>query len=131
MNDSETTTILGQGSAFEGKLTFEGTVRIDGEFSGEVRTRGTLIIGATALVRAEVIAASVIIEGELRGDIVASDTIEIRTPAKVFGNLNTPNLEIQKGALFEGHCRMNLDEAEAHNSDPKRAIAPEPSSAEA
>jgi len=131
MSNTDTTTILGQGSAFEGKLTFEGTVRIDGEFSGEIRTRGTLIIGTGALVRAEVSAASVMVEGEIHGDIIATESIEIRTPAKVYGNLTTPNLEIEKGAVFEGNCRMQVDDATATKLGPHGAVPPEASGAEA
>jgi cytoskeletal protein CcmA (bactofilin family) len=106
MNTAEITTILGKGSAFDGKLTFEGAVRIDGEFSGEIRTQGTLIIGETAEVKAEISASTIIIEGLVRGDISATDAIEIHAPARVYGNLAAPNLEIQKGSLFEGNCRM-------------------------
>lgn len=131
MSNSDTTTILGQGSAFEGKLTFEGTVRIDGEFTGEIRTRGTLIIGTGALVRAEVSAASVMVEGEIHGDIIATDAIEIRTPAKVYGNLSTPNLEIEKGALFEGNCRMQVDEGPQVKKGPQGTVPPEASGTEA
>lgn len=111
MNTPEITTILGKGSAFDGKLTFEGAVRIDGEFSGEIRTTGTLIVGETAEVKAEISAATIIIEGLVRGDLAATEAIEIHAPAKVYGNLSTPSLEIQKGSLFQGNCRMEGAEA--------------------
>jgi cytoskeletal protein CcmA (bactofilin family) len=106
MSTPEITTILGKGSAFDGKLTFEGAVRIDGVFSGEIRTEGTLIVGETAEVKAEISASTIIIEGLVRGDISASDAIEIHAPARVYGNLATPSLVIQKGSVFEGNCRM-------------------------
>ena len=106
MTTPEITTILGKGSAFDGKLTFEGAVRIDGVFSGEIRTQGTLIVGETAEVKAEISASTIIIEGLVRGDISASDAIEIHAPARVYGNLATPSLVIQKGSVFEGNCRM-------------------------
>jgi cytoskeletal protein CcmA (bactofilin family) len=113
MINPETTTILGQGSAFSGKLTFEGTVRIEGAFSGEIRTEGTLIVSETADVQAEIVSGSVIIEGTVRGDIAASRSIEIRSTGRMFGKLATPNLEIQKGSLFEGSCRMESADDEA------------------
>jgi cytoskeletal protein CcmA (bactofilin family) len=106
MNAPEITTILGQGSAFDGKLTFEGAVRIDGQFSGEIRTTGTLIIGETAEVKADVDAATIVVEGTVRGELHASESIQIHKPAKVHGNLTTPNLEIERGSLFEGNCQM-------------------------
>jgi cytoskeletal protein CcmA (bactofilin family) len=106
MNAPEITTILGKGSAFDGKLTFEGAVRIDGEFSGEIRTEGVLIIGESAEVKADIEAATLVIEGTVRGDLNATESIQIHAPARVFGNLTTPSLEIQKGSLFEGNCQM-------------------------
>lgn len=106
MNAPEITTILGKGSAFDGKLTFEGAVRIDGEFSGEIRTEGVLIIGESADVKADIEAATLVIEGTVRGDLHASESIQIHAPARVFGNLTTPSLEIQKGSLFEGNSQM-------------------------
>jgi cytoskeletal protein CcmA (bactofilin family) len=113
MSTPEITTILGKGSAFDGKLTFEGAVRIDGVFSGEIRTQGTLIVGETAEVKAEISASTIIIEGLVRGDISASDAIEIHAPARVYGNLATPSLVIQKGSVFEGNCRMETLEHES------------------
>jgi cytoskeletal protein CcmA (bactofilin family) len=103
---TEITTILGKGSAFDGKLTFEGAVRIDGEFSGEIRTQGMLVIGESAQVRANVQAATIVIEGVVRGDLVATASIQIHAPARVHGNLSTPSLEIEKGSVFEGNCQM-------------------------
>jgi cytoskeletal protein CcmA (bactofilin family) len=113
MNAPEITTILGKGSAFDGKLTFEGAVRIDGDFSGEIRTDGVLIIGETAEVKADVSAATIVIEGTVRGDLVATESIQIHAPARVFGNLSSPSLEIQKGSLFEGNCQMGSPQSKA------------------
>ncbi|MEM6994720.1 MAG: polymer-forming cytoskeletal protein [Myxococcota bacterium] len=111
MNANEITTILGKGSAFDGKLTFEGAVRIDGVFSGEIRTEGTLIIGETAVVKAEITAHVLVVEGEVRGDLTATGSIEIHAPARVYGNLATPSLEIEKGSVFEGNCQMQAEPA--------------------
>lgn len=102
----EITTILGQGSAFDGKLTFEGAVRIDGAFSGEIHTEGTLVIGQTAEVRAQIVAARIVVQGTVRGDLSATESIQVLAPARVFGTLATPELEIQRGSLFEGSCQM-------------------------
>ena len=109
MGTQEINTILGKGSAFDGKLTFEGAVRIDGEFSGEIRTDGTLVIGETAEVRAEIFAAHIIVQGTVRGNVTASGALEIHAPAKVFGNIASPVLEIHRGSIFEGQCQMDAD----------------------
>ncbi len=126
MNTPEITTVLGKGSAFDGKLTFEGAVRIDGDFSGEIRTQGTLIVGESAKLEAQIVAARIIIEGTVRGDITASESIEIHAPARVYGNLATPALEIQRGSLFEGNCQMdtNAHGASATNGQKRRDARP-------
>ncbi|MCA9656496.1 MAG: polymer-forming cytoskeletal protein [Myxococcales bacterium] len=106
MNAPEIITILGKGSAFDGKLTFEGKVRIDGEFSGEIRTDGTLVVGESAKVTAQIDASTVVIEGRVEGDIRATTLVELHGSAHVVGTLDSPSLEIQRGAVFDGRCSM-------------------------
>lgn len=103
----DTHTILGPESSFEGKLVFNGgQVRIDGNFKGEVKTASTLIVGESARVEATIEVGTVIITGEVIGDIVATHSVGIERPAKVKGTIVTPELMIQKGVIFEGSCRM-------------------------
>src|SRR5207237_9145222 len=85
----ELNALLGKGSAFEGKLVFEGTVRIDGKFSGEIVSTDTLIIGEGAEVKAQIQVGSLVIVGEYNGDAKASKSIEIKAPGKVRGTLTT------------------------------------------
>lgn len=99
-------TILGPESAFEGKLSFNGTVRIDGHFKGEVSTDNVLVIGQGARVEAQVNVGSIVVNGEVIGDITAKQSVEIHAPGKVRGNVTTPQLMIAKGVVFEGSCRM-------------------------
>ena len=102
----EVTTLLGRGSEFEGKLSFEGTVRVDGKLSGEIFTDDVLIIGEGAEVNAEINVGAVIIEGTVHGNIHAKRSVEIHTPARVRGNISTPSLSIDKGVIFDGQCQM-------------------------
>ena len=102
----EITTLLGRGAAFEGKLTFEGTVRIDGRFKGEVFSEDTLVIGEGAIVEAQIDIGEVIIQGTVVGNIVAKRSIEIHAPGRVKGDLHTPQLQIDKGVVFEGRSFM-------------------------
>lgn len=103
----EMNAVLGRGSAFEGKLTFEGTVRIEGKFKGEIHTSDTLVIGEGARVEAEVFAGSIVVTGgEVVGNLHAKQMIELERGAKVRGNLETPSLKIEKGVLFAGSCKM-------------------------
>jgi len=112
VNDSapgDVKAILGKGSEFEGKLRFEGTVRIDGKFRGEVHSEGTLIVGDAAQIEGDVFVNSAIISGELRGNVKAKTRVELHTPAKLFGNVETPALVIQEGVMFDGHCQMTKE----------------------
>jgi cytoskeletal protein CcmA (bactofilin family) len=106
----EITTLLGKGSHFDGKLTFEGTVRIDGDFSGEVFSDDILVVGEGGHVKAEVNIGSIIIEGTVEGNIRASRTVEIHAPGLVKGNIVTPSLFIDRGVVFEGNCQMTKAE---------------------
>ena len=102
----EITTLLGRGAQFEGKLTFDGTVRIDGRFKGEVFSDDTLVIGEGAVVEAEIDIGEVIIQGTVVGNIKAKRSIEIHAPGRVKGDLHTPTLQIDKGVVFEGRSFM-------------------------
>jgi len=99
-------TLLGKGSEFEGKLSFEGQVRIDGKFSGQIFTKDTLVIGDGAKVNAEIAAGTVIINGQVEGNVRAALMVEIHQPARVKGNLETPALSMDKGVIFEGSLKM-------------------------
>ena len=102
---------LGEETNFEGKLIFEGTVRIDGKFHGEIHTEDIVIIGESAEVNAEINAGEIIISGTVRGNIYAKSSLEILAPGKVYGSILTPKLMIQEGVIFEGTCRMEKLEA--------------------
>jgi cytoskeletal protein CcmA (bactofilin family) len=102
----ELNALLGKGSEFEGKLAFEGKVRIDGTFTGEISTNDLLQVGEGAKVQAEISCGTVIVEGEVTGNIKATQAVELRRPAKVHGDITTPSLVIEKGVLFEGKSHM-------------------------
>jgi cytoskeletal protein CcmA (bactofilin family) len=104
--DGEINTLLGKGSEFEGKLTFEGTVRIDGKLSGEIFSEDVLVVGEGASVSAEIEVGVIIVEGNVTGNIRAKRAVELHAPARVKGNIETPSLYVDKGVLFEGNCRM-------------------------
>jgi cytoskeletal protein CcmA (bactofilin family) len=107
----EITALLGRGTRFEGKLHFEGCVRIDGAFRGEIRSDDTLVIGDGALVHAEIDVGTVIVRGgEFHGNIRAKNVIELYAPGKVVGNLHSPSISIERGVNFQGQCRMDAVE---------------------
>lgn len=102
----EVSTILDRDSSFEGKMTFEGCVIINGRFKGEIFSEGSLIIGEGGYVEGRVEIGSIQIQGEVRGNILAKEKIEINAPAVVQGDIGAPSLVIKEGAVFEGNCSM-------------------------
>src|SRR5262245_3435532 len=120
----EITTLLGRGAAFEGKLTFEGTVRIDGRFRGEVFSDDVLVIGEGALVEAEIDIGEVIIQGTVVGNITAKRSIEIHAPGRVKGDVHTPSRQIDKGVIFEGRSFMEGAVAPPKPVQPPRPVEP-------
>jgi cytoskeletal protein CcmA (bactofilin family) len=102
----ELNALLGRGSEFDGKLTFEGTVRIDGTFSGEISTSDTLIVGDGAKVSAEITCGTLIVHGEITGNINATVSVELHKPARVKGDVTTPALVIERGVFFQGTSKM-------------------------
>ena len=100
-------TILGPEARFSGKLTFEGAVRIDGHFEGEVHTNDVLLVGPTAEIHAEIRVGSIIIHGFVQGNIEARDYVEIKAPGRLNGNVVTQDLIIERGVKFDGTCRMS------------------------
>jgi len=115
---------LGAGSRIEGKLTFEGSVRIDGEINGEISAKETVIIGESAVITAQIQANTVVIHGRVQGDVTARKRVELRAPARLIGNLNTPSVVMNEGIIFEGHCTMGTSEAQSERGEKKIALFP-------
>lgn len=104
---SEITALLGRGTDFEGKLYFEGQVRIDGGFRGEIKSPGVLIVGEGAAIEGEIEAAVVIVKGgKVAANVRATRSIELYVPAQVTGNLHAPEIFVDKGVQFSGNLSM-------------------------
>jgi cytoskeletal protein CcmA (bactofilin family) len=103
---SQVSAFIGLGTEFSGQLNFDGVIRLDGHFSGEINSNGTLIIGDTARVNAEINVDTVIVSGEVHGNICAQNRVEFHAPAKHYGNILAPVVTIDEGVLFEGNCQM-------------------------
>ncbi|MFO7783176.1 MAG: bactofilin family protein [Thermodesulfobacteriota bacterium] len=114
---NEINAFLGRDTEFDGKLSFTGVVRIDGRFQGEILTEGTLIVGESASIDSDIHVSHIIVSGEIRGNIVADDRIEIHAPGKVYGNIQAPTVVIDEGVVFEGHCRMKPEKDMAQSDE--------------
>jgi cytoskeletal protein CcmA (bactofilin family) len=136
---------VGAGTVVSGDAEFKGMLRIDGHFTGRVRSeKGSLIVSAGGKVDANIEVAAAKINGTVNGDIVAGQRVELGRSARVRGNLQTPALVIEEGAIFEGGCRMTQAKAEGDKvpeavkpaetkvaSETKAASRPEAASAKA
>ncbi len=103
---SEVAGFIGKGMRMEGKLVFDGSVRIEGHYKGEIESGGILLVGEGALIEGEVRVSTVIVSGEIRGMISAGTRVELKSPCRVIGDINTPNLLMDEGVVFEGNCVM-------------------------
>ena len=98
---------IGEGAELSGDLIFANGVRINGVIKGKVRAEAILEIGPSGRLEAEVSVRKISIRGEFHGIIHASDRVEIHKEGKVFGEIFSPCLIIESGAVFEGRCNMS------------------------
>lgn len=101
-NDQTISTLIEEGSSFEGRLSYSGTAKIAGQFRGEIFTRDQLVIGETASVSADIEADYVILKGNFEGNIIAHSKVIMIPPANFRGTVTTPSLKIEEGVIFEG-----------------------------
>jgi len=100
------TSIIAQGAKFEGSIDVNGTLRIEGEFKGNIGTPESLVVGKTGVVRASVKVKNAIIGGQFYGDIEAENKIELQSGSHLEGDIKTKRLVIDEGVFFEGNCSM-------------------------
>ncbi len=131
LRDGVVSGFIGGSTVVSGDAEFKGMLRIDGHFTGRVRSeKGALIVSAGGVVDASVEVASARINGTVNGDITATERIELGRSARVHGNIQTPALVIEEGAIFEGGCRMSKAKpeparaAKAEETRPAAAAAP-------
>jgi cytoskeletal protein CcmA (bactofilin family) len=97
-----------------GDVKFKDSFRIDGKFKGKILSGGSLIVGETGEVEADIEAESISINGRIKGSMNAKDRIEIFSQGRVTGKMVTPKLIIEEGAFFQGSCQMELKALEAN-----------------
>ncbi|MCA9581577.1 MAG: polymer-forming cytoskeletal protein, partial [Myxococcales bacterium] len=107
----EIAALLGQGTEYTGTLAFEGRVRIEGRFRGEIRSDGVLVLGEGAHVDGDVEVGSLIVRGGiLKGNVRASQAVELHAKGAIVGDIHAPQVFIARGARFEGRCTMEQGE---------------------
>jgi cytoskeletal protein CcmA (bactofilin family) len=106
LSTQEIRTLISVGCIFEGSITVpEGLTRIDGEIIGNVSGKGGLIVGEKGFIKGNVDIMEIVIYGRVEGDIIAK-SVELKTGSRVDGNITTSDLVIEKGAIYNGQCRM-------------------------
>lgn len=100
------TAFIDQGSEFEGKLSFRDTVRIDGRFRGEIASENTLIVGESGEIAATIRSNTIAISGTVTGEVQAATKVVLHKTAKVEGNIETPSIVVEDGAIVNGQIKM-------------------------
>jgi cytoskeletal protein CcmA (bactofilin family) len=120
-------TFLARGFEFKGTLNFDGTVRIDGVVTGDVHTKGTLILGQHAVIEGDVSAGTIVSGGRIAGTVTASEKVQLLSTAALLGTVNTPVLRIEEGVRFQGECETQGISAEPPVSHSRQSPPPDTS----
>lgn len=126
--NGESPTVIGADANFKGELSFDKSVRIEGNFEGHIHSKGTLHIAEGAVVTANVEATNVKIEGTCKGNLSVSEKLHMMASAKVEGDLRTSRLEIADGAIFVGNVVVGQSAATSSSSASASSSAFRPSS---
>jgi cytoskeletal protein CcmA (bactofilin family) len=121
---SDLTAFIDEGSEMEGRYTFRGTVMLNGRFKGEISSEDTLIIGERGVVEADIRAGRVQVNGEVTGNVRATERIDLKRTARMYGDVEAPVVVVEEGVVFEGHCRMAKPSPMGEISDRDLAVVP-------
>jgi len=105
--NEEINAFVGKGVSFKGVISYNGTVRIDGNLDGEIHTEGVLLVGEDAVLTAKITAGTVVCKGKITGDISAREKVKLRAPAVVNAGVKAPLLAMEEGVVFNGTLEMS------------------------
>lgn len=120
--EMQISTIIGMGSECGGDFRAEGTIRIDGIVNGNVFVSECVIVGASGCINGNIDARSVIIGGEVYGNLNVPEKVELTSTARVIGDITTNGLVIDEKAIFQGRCDMNQDTAAKRQKTERRVM---------
>ena len=104
------TAFLGAGTQYHGQFNFQGVVRIDGGVIGDITSDGVLVLGEESYVEGHIRVAELVASGRIVGDVEASQRITLNNRSNIVGNLTTPTVVIEDGAIINGQVRMSRPE---------------------
>ena len=105
--ESNAINIIGQGTQIVGEITSTGDIRIDGNLRGNIATKGKLVIGTTGTIIGDINCKNSDISGKVKGKIVVSELLSLKSTSSVQGDIETNKLAIEPGAIFTGTCNMS------------------------
>ena len=116
-------TFLSADAEFKGSLKFDDELRINGKFEGELSSPGTVHVGSQGDVKAEITVGAAVVEGKVNGNITATDRVELRSTARMLGDIKASKLLVEEGVVFVGRCEVSSDRASV--AEPSREEEPE------
>ena len=128
--------IVGEGTRFKGELDLNGLLRIDGDYSGTIRTPGKVLVGKNGRAECTIQAGTVVVGGVVKGNIFSSEKVIVLSTGMIIGNVTTPRLIVETGVILNGTCIITDQEQKEATGDlkevvkeapPKQAAVPEPS----
>ncbi len=132
-DDAFINSIIGEGTKFKGEFDLNGLLRIDGDFTGIIRTKGKVLVGKNGRAECTLNAGTVVVGGVVRGEIVSSEKVIILSTGLVLGNITTPRLIVEEGVIFNGSCRITapapMENGHARANGQKVPAAPPPAEA--
>jgi cytoskeletal protein CcmA (bactofilin family) len=111
--DNTTINLISNGTDITGDIKSNGDIRIDGSLTGNLNTKGKVVIGTTGKVKGEVICKNSEVAGILEGKIVVGQLLNLKASSKINGEIVTSKLSIEPGAVFSGNCKMSDTEINA------------------
>jgi len=114
-DDAFINSIIGEGTKFKGEFDLNGLLRIDGDFTGVIRTKGKVLVGQNGRAECTLNAGTVVVGGVVRGEILSTEKVVILSTGLVLGNITTPRLIVEEGVILNGSCRITSPHGEAAN----------------
>lgn len=118
-------TVVSPDAEFKGSMKFKDSLRIDGSFEGEIDSGGTLFVGKTGVVKAEIHVGNIIVEGKIEGNVTCEDKIELRSTAKMFGDIQAARLTIAEGVNIVGKCSVSSQKPAGDAFKADRPVRPD------
>ncbi len=111
-DDAFINSIIGEGTRFKGEFDLNGLLRIDGDFSGVIRTKGKVLVGQNGRAECTLHAGTVVIGGVVRGEVFSTEKVIILSTGLMLGNITTPRLIVEEGVILNGSCTITAPAAE-------------------